>query len=201
MCGRYQVSISNADVAAIVAEAQKRVDAVSKNCVVKTEELFPTDVAAILVDDAQKGRVAVPMVWGFEGFGSRKGVIFNTRRETALQKSFWRSSLEQRRCVVPATGFYEWQHGGTHDKQKYRFYLPDTPLLYMAGIFTSKSSSQGAELARFSIMTAEANESVASIHNRMPVILRAHQLDDWLSGDYLGLMHSDALPQLAHEAA
>jgi putative SOS response-associated peptidase YedK len=201
MCGRYQVSISDADVASIVAEAQKRASAVRENLTVKTKELFPTDVAAILVDDAQKGRLAVPMVWGFEGFGSRKGVIFNTRRESALQKPFWRSSLEQRRCVVPATGFYEWQHGGIRDKQKYRFYLSETPLLYMAGIFTVGSDKQGEELARFSIMTAEANESVAGIHNRMPIILHTHQLDDWLLGDYLGLLHSDALPQLAHEAA
>jgi putative SOS response-associated peptidase YedK len=103
--------------------------------------------------------------------------------------------------VVPATGFYEWQHGGVHDKQKYRFYLPETPLLYMAGIFTVGSSKQGAGLARFSIITAEANESVAAIHNRMPVVLHAHQVDDWLTGDYLGFLHSDALSQVAHEAA
>jgi putative SOS response-associated peptidase YedK len=163
--------------------------------------LFPTNVAAILIDDAQGGHMAVPMVWGFEGFGSRKGVIFNARRETAPQKSFWRGSLEQRHCVIPATGFYEWQRGEVSAKQKYCFCLSDTPLLYMAGIFTSGSSSKGTELARFSIMTAEANESVADIHNRMPVVLRINQLDDWLAGDYLSVLQSDTLPLLVHEAA
>jgi putative SOS response-associated peptidase YedK len=70
----------------------------------------------------------------------------------------------------------------------------------MAGIFTPRSNGQGGKPARFFILTAEANESVAGIHNRMPVILRTNQLDDWLSGDYLRLLHGDALPLLAHEA-
>ena len=201
MCGRYRVSVSDADIAAIVEEAQRRAREAGENLVVKTEELFPTDVAAVLVNDRREGRTAVPMVWGFEKFGGQKGVIFNTRRETALQKPFWRASLEQRRCVIPSTGFYEWQHGGTNDKQKYLFQLPDAPVLYMAGIYTQGSMGQGSELARFSIMTAGANVSVAGIHNRMPVVLRPDRLSDWLSGNYLNLLNSDALPQLLHEAA
>jgi putative SOS response-associated peptidase YedK len=201
MCGRYRVSVSDADIAAIVEEAQRRASEVRENLEVKTEELFPTDVAAVLVNDRREGRAAVPMVWGFEKFGGQKGVIFNTRSETALQKPFWRASLEQRRCVVPSTGFYEWQHGGADDKRRYLFQLPDTPVLYMAGIYTQGSTGQGPELARFSIMTAEANASVAGIHNRMPVILYPDRLSDWLSGDYLSLLGGDASPALVHEAA
>lgn len=72
------------------------------------------------------------LAWGFPRF-DKKGVVINARAETAPDKPMFRKCLEQRRCVIPSTGFYEW----AADKTKYRFRLPGEDALYMAGLTTS----------------------------------------------------------------
>ena len=166
---------------------------------VKTGEIFPTDIAPVLVSPAGASPDACvleaqPMLWGFPQLGGRKGVIFNTRLEQAAESSFWRDSLIRRRCVVPMSGFYEWQHGGPLDRQRYLFTRENESLLYLAGIYQgaasaapgdSPQSARTLELLhhRFSIMTTTPNASISDVHNRMPVVLRPSELEEWLFGD------------------
>lgn len=76
-----------------------------------------------------------------------------------------------RRCVVPAGGFYEWNR----NKEKASFQRTDTPVLYMAGLF-----QQFEDGPRFVILTTRANPSVASVHDRMPLILEEDELEKWI---------------------
>lgn len=166
MCGRYSLAPDESrEIAQIVAEVQSRFGAAS----IHTGEIFPTNAAPILLAEEQK-MTPRPMAWGFPGFKG-KGVIINARGETALDKPMLRRSLLERRCVVPTTGFYEWDRR----KTKYKFCLPGQPCLYLAGLW---NTFQGEE--RFVILTTAPNDTMANIHNRMPVLLTDSEAMPWL---------------------
>lgn len=135
----------------------------------KTGEIFPSNLAPVLVPE---GEVVVPRLfsWGFPSFRG-KGLIINARSETIHEKRLFRGPMERERCVIPSTGFYEWDE----EKHKFLFTLPDTPMLYMAGVH---HLYEGGE--RFVILTTGANGSVADVHDRMPVILREGDVEGWL---------------------
>lgn len=168
MCGRYLLFSGEEaqDIRDILDEVQKRV-----NGDLKTGEIFPTDKAPVLI--RQNGQLVPEAVkWGFPGFRG-KGVIINSRAETAPEKPMFRRSLQAARCIIPSCGFYEWTHTGK--KEKYRFNLPESSSLYMAGLIGEFSGEQ-----RFVILTAPANSSMAEIHNRMPVVLKKSEIDLWM---------------------
>jgi len=166
MCGRYSLAPDESKaVARIVAEVQSKFGASS----IHTGEIFPTNAAPVLLPDSGK-ILPAPMAWGFPGFKG-KGVIINARGETALDKPIFRRPLLERRCVVPSTGFYEWDRR----KTKYRFRLPGRDTLYLAGLW---NVFQGE--ARFVILTTAPNSTVANVHDRMPVVLTEAELGPWL---------------------
>ncbi len=179
MCGRYTVFTEQEilEMREIIEDINKRFD----DNRMKTGEIFPTDLAPVLLP-AEGGRWdAHPMAWGFPRWDN-KGVIINARAETAFDKPLFRSSLMERRCIVPATGFFEWKHvEGRKNKEKYLIRLPDEPMLYMAGIYCFFKGKDGLEAPRFVILTTAANRDIEPLHDRMPVILRADERQSWLS--------------------
>jgi putative SOS response-associated peptidase YedK len=106
----------------------------------------------------------------------------NARAETVAEKRTYRRPLQFQRCLVPATGFYEWQ--STADgKVPHWIYLPDEPLFAFAGLWDAWTSPTGEEVRSYTIITCEANAFMAPIHNRMPVILSREAEEDWLNPD------------------
>ncbi len=87
----------------------------------------------------------------------------------------FRRSLAQRRCVLPTTGFFEWGPGEDGAKRKYRFNLPETRALYLAGFWNDFSGEKNCV-----VLTTAANASVEDIHDRMPVVLLREQLEPWV---------------------
>lgn len=178
MCGRYTVFTEQEiiEIREILEDIGRRF-AKDK---VRNGEIYPTDPAPLLLP-AEGGRWdARPVRWGFPRWDN-KGVIINARAETAFDKPTFRSSLMTRRCVVPATGFFEWKHvEGVKNKEKYLIRLPDEPMLYMAGIYHFFKGTDGLESPRFVILTTAANKDMAPLHDRMPVILRSHERKSWL---------------------
>jgi putative SOS response-associated peptidase YedK len=167
MCGRYTFFTDKE-----LQEVDEIIDQISNEMQLekmKTGEIFPTDLAPVFVpqDDIVIPRL---MVWGFPNFRN-KGVIINARSETAREKKLFGSSLEKRRCVIPSTGFYEWDA----EKKKFLFNMPDSGMLYMAGIYNQFDGEN-----RFVILTTGANASVAEIHDRMPVILPKDRIGSWI---------------------
>ncbi|MBP1744954.1 MAG: hypothetical protein H6Q58_1932 [Firmicutes bacterium] len=148
----------------------------------KTGEIFPTDVVPVLTPGKDK---AVPRLftWGFPSFHGRR-VIINARSETVHEKPMFRSSVDRRRCVIPSTGFYEWNC----EKKKFLYSMPDSPLLYMAGIY---NQFEGED--RFVILTTDSNPSVSDVHERMPVVLTKEQVEEWLFDDKAvdGILHHE----------
>jgi len=147
----------------------------------KTGEIFPTNNAPVLSVQGRKPALSL-MRWGFPKWDG-KGVIINAKSETASEKKMFAKSMIQRRCVIPSTGFYEWAKAKGKTKCKYQFNATDSPMLYMAGIYTDCPSRAEDEIIaeRFVILTRAANGSVSDIHERMPVILRKDELIRWLT--------------------
>jgi len=144
-------------------------------------EVYPTYVAPVIT---QNGVEAVK--WGFPHW-KNSGVIINARSETALDKKMFRNPLLQHRCVVPSCGFYEWKRAGgatgakSTAKQKYLFRKQGGHLLFMAGIISINKDAAGQEYGAFVILTTDASESVAPIHDRMPVILEPEERSLWIN--------------------
>ena len=108
--------------------------------------------------------------------------VINARAETLAEKPLFRHLLKTNRCLVPASGFFEWKKEGT---KKIPFYisLPDQPIFAFAGLWDEWQDPAGTVLATYTIITTEPNTLVAGIHNRQPVILSQEHEERWLTGD------------------
>jgi putative SOS response-associated peptidase YedK len=125
--------------------------------------------------------------WGLVPFwakdisiGSR---MINARVETVTSKPAFRAAFKQRRCLIPANGFYEW-FGKAGNKQPYYFHLPSSEPLAFAGLYEiwedKEAPLEDGPYKSCTIITTDASESVKDIHNRMPLILNPEAYDEWL---------------------
>ncbi len=131
-------------------------------------------------------RAASMMRWGLtpsRGRNSKSAprLLFNARAETIDQRPIFRSAFAGRRCLVPANGFYEWKAGAGRTKTPQWVSHRDGHPVAFAGIWYAAQPSDESQ-AVCVIITTAANALVASIHDRMPVILPPDQYDPWLSG-------------------
>jgi|SRR6185436_506812 len=121
-------------------------------------------------------------VWGLIPSWSKepKGFI-NARAETLEDKPSFSESFLQRRCLIPADGFYEWQRSGK-TKQPYYFQLADEGPFAFAGIW-DEWQKDGVSIASCAIITTKPNQLLTTIHDRMPVMLSEEAQDAWLRAD------------------
>lgn len=166
MCGRYYIDDETSrEIKKILSDLDTK--NVGKRY--KTVEIFPTDTAPVLITE-NNGIKPELSAWGFPNFNDN-GMIINAKSETIYEKKMFRESLMFRRCIVPANGFYEWNKS----KEKIYFTQPDSDIIYMAGIYNIfKEENQ------FVILTTNANQSIADVHDRMPLILQKDQIQSWL---------------------
>lgn len=106
----------------------------------------------------------------------------NARSETAAEKPTFRAAWEERPCLVPSTGFYEWQAHNGGPKTPYRIYREDDVAFAMAGLW-QRVSVENTERATVTILTTAANDLIEPIHDRMPVILPRDRETEWLEAD------------------
>lgn len=159
MCARYQLSTSAPD---LMSAFHLQEIPVLQN----QSETRPTDVATIINND----RRSALHPWGFEVDWTKQPMI-NARAETLAEKPTFSPWLEQR-CIVPASAYFEWRTDEKGKKRKNRIWLPDANVFGMAGLSDGK---------RFTIVTCTPARPIAHIHNRMPVVLAANDIDLWLS--------------------
>ncbi len=172
MCGRYYIDSDRRDD--MIREVLESVETKYENTPalqkMKTGEVFPTDTVPVITQSEP-----VLMEWGFMRFDG-KGRVINARLETADEKPMFRGSYAGRRCLIPASYYFEWEKT-PQGKQKYAIGL-DTPA-YMAGLYRIETA--GA-LPLFVILTRPAAESIAFIHDRMPVVFDNEAACRWLNG-------------------
>ena len=117
--------------------------------------------------------------------------LINALSDSLTEKPAFKENLRDRRCLIPANGFYEWKNEGT---RKVPFYVHfERPLVAFAGIFDTWTAPEGDGRNTCCIITTEANAEVKRIHNRMPAVLSCEDTLRWISP---GLMHDDCLGML-----
>jgi putative SOS response-associated peptidase YedK len=183
MCGRYAFDDSKEiyKTRKLIEEIASKIgsDAASR---VKTGEIFPSETAAVVAQKSDGDSVSV-MTWGYP-LSNAKRLLINARCETVQQKPLFASSLKNQKCLIPCTGFYEWQAQDGH-KKKYLIRPDGRKFFYLAGLYQRFEQSE-----RFVILTAPAHQSMRDVHERMPLIVLPEHQSLWLTemNDTLGQM-------------
>jgi putative SOS response-associated peptidase YedK len=138
------------------------------------------EVPIVLRDTATRLEL---MKWGLIPFWAKDPEIgnrlINARAETLAEKPSFRTSLKSKRCLIPSSGFYEWKEVSGR-KMPYLIKLKEASLFSFAGLYDIWLDEQKQEVKTFTIITTAANDYLASIHNRMPVILNEQNENIWL---------------------
>ena len=121
--------------------------------------------------------------WGLLPFWAKDTKIaykmINARIETILEKNAFKKAVEQRRCIIPMDGFYEWKREGK-EKLPFRIQTTDQEIFSVAGIWEKWKSPEGEEVFTFSVITKKPNAIMEGIHDRMPALLLPQQEKLWL---------------------
>ena len=139
-------------------------------------EVRPANLAPVIANSRYLKPRPFLMKWGFSRL-DHKSLIINARSESAMDKPIFQRSMLQRRCLIPASYYFEWEHK-EKEKTKYKIRPACFPMFYMAGIYRYEAQSL---LPAFTILTRSPISEIAFIHNRMPVILGKEEQQIWLS--------------------
>jgi len=178
MCGRYN----------LITDAQAFIDAfqVINHLDWQPRYNIAPSQKVPAIRQEEDGRKAVLLRWGLipywakdEKFGYR---TINARAETVDTKPAFRTAFKRRRCLIPATGFYEWRQMQGY-KQPYNIRVKNQELFAFAGLWEHWQSPEGKTVESCTIIVTDANEEVKPIHDRMPVILEPDGYGVWLDPD------------------
>jgi putative SOS response-associated peptidase YedK len=145
--------------------------------------IAPGQKVLVVTEGTGQRRVAT-MRWGLiPGWAREERIgykLINARAETIDQKPSFRKAFLERRCLIPADGFFEWKRAG-REKYPFRIILPDKPVFAFAGVWEQWRSPEGKSITSCCIITTEANAFMQRIHQRMPAILaEAEEQAIWL---------------------
>lgn len=185
MCTRFYIDKTNATLADIAEIATR--SALTRKFMVKiakpiltSGEIRPTDVVPVLAPNRSSKRTVFPMKWGFTIEGKSSPIV-NARVETAAEKPTFKDAWERRRCIIPASWYFEWQHytttdGKTKTGDKYLIQPEGADITWLCGLYRFED-----ELPVFAVLTRESSEELSKIHDRMPLILHGDDIDAWIN--------------------
>ena len=174
MCGRYYIAEDDQ-----AEELKQIIEIVNRkhNGEIKTSgEVFPSETVPVIATSRSQKITPFAMEWGYSTSDGNR--MINARSETASQKPTFKDGMLHRRCIVPASWYFEWNRN-EKGKPKYAIGNEQKNVIYMAGIYRFEHDKPV-----FSILTREPAESIQFIHNRMPVILPKEAVRDWLNTSY-----------------
>jgi putative SOS response-associated peptidase YedK len=178
MCGRF--AITSPREAVIELFAARPAEGLPDDA--PRYNVCPTQTIDVVCRGREGDRVLAPMRWGFiPPWAKRENdgpLLINARAETLAEKPAFRDAARQRRCLIPASGFYEWHREG-EAKQPWWVTPPDGGLVAFAGVWSLWRGPDGP-LASAAIVTVAANDTLASIHHRMPLVIAPDDAGLWL---------------------
>lgn len=174
MCGRYSFAIEDALILERFGiRVRTAIYKARYNC-------SPTQNLAVIANDAPD--TLKYFRWGLIPYWAKEPSIgnklINARAETLLEKPSFKNAFRSRRCLVPATGFYEWKHDTV--KTPYHIGMKNGGAFSFAGLWDKWISGDGEIIHSFTIITTSPNELVEKIHHRMPVILPRDDEQRWI---------------------
>lgn len=177
MCGRFALLTSS-------EELILRFGLVDAYHVAPRANIAPTQPVPVVRLAAAGSRELAPLRWGLvppwakdPSIGNR---LINARGETVADKPAFRRAFERRRCLVPMSAFYEWRKGGAKGGEPWAFRRADGDLFAVAGLWETWTAPDGGTLETCALITTTPNELVASLHDRMPVIVPFAACGRWL---------------------
>tara|TARA_Y100001968_G_C19345230_1_gene711688 strand:+ start:492 stop:1145 length:654 start_codon:yes stop_codon:yes gene_type:complete len=188
MCSRYELTSNFSELPYLL---RKDVPQGLKEKYAKQELIKPTDPVIVLRNEG-KTTTSI-MLWGFisewtkDPFDKARPRPFNARAETVAEKKLFRGSWKHKRCLIPATGFFE---------KGYRICRIDKQPFWLAGIWNRWMSPEGGEIESCCVLTTEPNELVKPLHNRMPVIIPYGLEEEWMASVKDGLELRDLKPMM-----
>ena len=188
MCGRYSADLKWDDVAKLY-DLSKQGPLPQWNFQ-PSYNVCPTDPVPVIIPDFDK-RKLVLMRWGLvpswwsKPLKELRLATFNARAETVAQKPFFKEAFKRSRCLIPASGYYEWHYSNPDDKkekpQPYYFTRRDGLLMTFAGLYeTWHDKAEGKNIQSCAMVITEPNKLVAEVHDRMPVVPERDQFDTWM---------------------
>ncbi len=171
MCGRYELKIEYEKLSSLL---KKDLPVGFEKNYEQQELIKPSDPVLVLKNEGKTSTSF--MLWGFSKWNqapfSHSGFRpFNARAETVKDNRLFRESWRHKRCLLPATAFFEKGH---------RLFRKDSQAFWLAGIWNRWMSSEGSELETCCVLTTEPNQLVSPLHNRMPVIIPNGLEEDWI---------------------
>lgn len=182
MCGRFTQKSERPDIQLeFYIGGWQAEPAVSYN-------IAPSHKAGVIINDGEKN-IYTAFQWGLIPHWAKDSKIgynmINAKAETINQKPSFKNPLKNKRCLIPADGFYEWKNSG-NKKTPYYIFIKDNPFFSMAGLYDEWTATDNKKIITFTIITTEANELVAGIHDkkRMPVIIEKKDREFWLDNEH-----------------
>lgn len=180
MCGRYALYESEAVLAGLFDLPADKVR------LQRRFNIAPTQTAVIVAEDGEGRRRLTLARWGliphWAKASSIGGRMINARSESVADKPAFAEAFRRRRCLVPASGFYEWHRSADGGKQPYYIRSANESPLILAGLWERWRDPTGTgDLLSFTILTTAANATIAGLHDRMPVILTPESTGPWLA--------------------
>ncbi|MBQ17524.1 MAG: hypothetical protein CMJ65_10405 [Planctomycetaceae bacterium] len=180
MCGRFNLRASASELAMffdIVFDPPLLSQLAPRYNIAPTQ---PVLIVRVESDQARPALVRWGLVPGWARDPETGNRMINARGETVAEKPSFRAAFQRRRCLVPASGFYEWQKTNRSQKQPWHVHRPDDAPFAFAGIWEPWEAADGSAMETCAIITTRANTKMAPIHDRMPVILASEDFGSWL---------------------
>lgn len=137
----------------------------------------------LTIENESRNRTARLMRWGLVPGWVKDPrdfpLLVNARSETLTEKPAFRDAVKHHRCVIPASGYYEWQRGGP-EKTPYYISRSDGEPMAMAGLWSTWTGPDGEEIDTATVVTVPANGQIGRVHDRMPAILDGDSVEAWL---------------------
>lgn len=176
MCGRFALT-------ATPAEVEQLFDIAGLEPFPERYNIAPTQPICIVRRSAAGGREGTLVRWGLVPHWVKDpasfSLLINARAETAAEKPAFRAGMRHRRCLIPASGFYEWQRSEKH-KQPYWIAPGATNVVAFAGVWETWMGKDGSEIDTAAFLTTSSNASLSAIHHRMPVVVAPDAFARWL---------------------
>lgn len=196
MCGRYYFDIKDKEIDIIVSELDKKLYGD-----IRTAEICPSMIAPIITSQG----VALAK-WGFPKL-NYKGTVINARAESLHDRIMFKRLVNSNRCIIPASGFFEWDKKVSRARYKNKYFFKKTDsILYMAGLYDTFNDEshqftlfdKSEEQLSYVIITVKANGYMDGIHDRMPLIFAKSEAERWLKGENINTLISDNNAELVY---